>query len=110
MLSDVNGDGLLDFVMPSELISADELFLNGIRGGFIQTQNGFMDLNIPSSKIIWNNEPKPFNYRFILPVEINSDGIIDYVLVGCTFDQPKTTSNPYGSALHLSILQSEIAH
>ena len=110
VIADINGDGLLDFVMPTELIGYDEVITNGIRGGFIQTQKGFIDLTIPNNKIIWNSEKSPYNFRYILPIEINSDGIIDFVLVGTTFDQPKSIDNPYGQMFHLSILKSEVIH
>jgi hypothetical protein len=62
------------------------------------------------NKIIWNSEKSPYNFRYILPIEINSDGIIDFVLVGTTFDQPKSIDNPYGQMFHLSILKSEVIH
>ena len=105
---DVNGDSLQDIIIPTELIKYTDILTKGIRGGYVQENGKFVDLKIPPEKILWNKEPSPYSYRYILPTEINSDGIVDFVLVGDTFDQPKTKDNPYGTMHHLTILKSEI--
>ena len=107
-ISDSNADGLSDIFVVTQLISTNVMTGQAIRGGVVSQDGKYTQLNIPSNKIVWNTEAQPYNYRYVIPTDINNDGVVDYVLIGDTFDQPKTVSNPFGESYHISFLTSSI--
>jgi hypothetical protein len=107
VLTDINGDGKTDLAIPLQLILHQTIEKNGIQAGLIQVEGAFRAYSIPPSQIIFNALQKPYNYRNIYPVELNGDGIIDFVLVGTFYDQPKTANNIYGQRFEMTMLISE---
>ena len=107
-ISDVNADGQPDIFLRTQLIQSSAILTQGIRGGLVDQSGHYIQLDIPSSQITWNTEATPYDYTYIIPTDVNNDGIVDYVLVGTTYDQPKTTTNPNGELYHVSILTSSV--
>ena len=107
MLIDINGDGKLDIAIPPQLISHNDISTKGIQAGLVKDNGRYNPFTIPASQIIFNSTPKPYSYRTIYPADLNNDGIIDFVLLGTFFDQPKSASNPYGQRLMMTLLISE---
>lgn len=104
---DANADGELDLLVQPDLIVHSTLASSGIYGGLVYNNGVYEQLRIPASQIIFNNENPPYNYRSIQPTEINSDGVIDYVLIGTQYNQEKTSTNQYGEIYYVSLLLSE---
>ena len=86
-------------------VSQLQISTNGIRGSI--SLNGSA-ISILPENITWNNEKKPWVFNYIIPTDLNNDGIVDYILVGSTFDGVKTTSNPYGQVGYISAVVSEV--
>lgn len=108
-VSNLNGDGTPDLFMHLQLIDRSSINQYGLRGGLVFENGIFKDYSIPTTKIIWNSEQPPFAYHYIIPIELNNDGITDFLMVGVSTD-PKyiTTENTYGLYFRLSFLLSEI--
>lgn len=107
-VADANADGVADLIIPTSLVSTVSVDQLGIRGGLISSDGTFIQLDIPSTQILWNAEQKPALYSHVIPVEINGDGVLDYFLVGTYNDQPVTDSNRSGTSLKLTMLVSEV--
>ncbi len=107
VLSDINGDGKTDLAIPTSLTLHRDLVTKGIQAGLIWQSDRYTTYTISPSKIVLNALPKPYSYRYVLPAELNGDGIIDFVLVGTFFDQTKTPTNIYGQRFEVSMLLSE---
>lgn len=108
-VSNLNGDGTPDLFMHLQLIDRSSINQYGLRGGLVFENGIFKDYSIPTSKIIWNSEQPSFGYHYIIPVELNNDGVTDFLMVGTSTD-PKyvTPENTYGLYFRLSFLLSEI--
>jgi hypothetical protein len=97
----------LQTLIPLQLVLHQTIEKNGIQAGLVQVDGAYRAYSITPSQIIFNARQKPYNYRNIYPVELNGDGIIDFVLVGGFFDQPKTATNIYGQRFEMTMLISE---
>lgn len=89
----------------STQVSHSQVVTNGIRGSISLSGS---NLSIVPENIIWNNQKKAAVYNYIIPTELNNDGIVDYILVSSTFDGVKTISNPYGQVGYISALLSGV--
>mgnify|MGYP000564805670 CR=1 FL=1 len=107
-ITDINSDGLPDIFMHSQLIDRTSLDQYGIRGGLVNVNGVYQDYTIPKSDIFWNAEDPPFQYRYIIPIELNNDGIVDFLMIGNSGNQKYITpENPYGLYYRVSFLLSE---
>lgn len=106
---DINGDGIRDLFNSTQFINQDAILKYGIRGGILNGKTKMENFSISPDRIMWNNESdRPYMYRYILPAEINNDGIVDFILIGAYIDQKiKSESNPYGIYLKASALLSK---
>lgn len=95
----------LSIQFESNQVSRAQLLAHGVRGGLTSTGTALSAL---PSNIIWNNETHPATYSYIIPTDLNNDGVVDYILVGITYDGVRTPSNPYGQVGHVSALISEV--
>ena len=105
---DINGDGLNDLFIATQFISLESMLKYGVRGGILSTKITMENFSISPDRILWNNEKeRPYMYRYILPAEINNDGIVDFILIGTYIDQRiRSDSNPYGIYIKASALLS----
>ena len=95
----------LSIQFESNQVSQTQLSAYGIRGGLSFAGN---TLSALPSNIIWNNGPRYETYSYVIPTDLNNDNIVDYILVGITYDGVRTTANPYGQVGHISALISEV--
>ena len=109
LVIDIDGDGIQDLFFNTQMISQQSVDSYGIRGGLKNANGKFSQYSIPNAKIKFNNEKKPSSgYHYILPTEINGDGIIDFVLVGEDYDKSYISgSNIYGQFFKVSFLLSQ---
>ena len=109
LVIDIDGDGIQDLFFNTQMISQQSVDSYGIRGGLKNANGKFSQYSIPNAKIKFNNEKKPSSgYHYILPTEINGDGIIDFVLVGEDYDKSYiSSSNIYGQFFKVSFLLSQ---
>ena len=72
-------------------------------------KNGTFDqFTIPYEKIKWNSDRQLLSFYYIIPTEINSDGITDFLLVMQDMDpQYVSPANEYGIFHRVSMLISE---
>jgi hypothetical protein len=96
-----------DLFWGMELISAKSVETYGIRGVLSLNEGKYTDNSVPPSSITWNTE-LPDGFRYIWPVDLNKDGVMDFVLLGSIFDQERTEDNKYGVRYSLSALVSQI--
>jgi len=108
-VGDINGDGVNDIFFNTQMISQQALERDGIRGGLLNLNGKLVTKNIPISNIKFNNETKPYSgYHYIIPTELNGDGIIDFLLVGQDYSNTyKAPSNVYGMFYRISALISK---
>lgn len=107
-VTDLNGDGVPDLFLQSRLISANSMRTNGLRGGLINKNGTFDQFTIPYEKIKWNSDRQLLSFYYIIPTEINSDGITDFLLVMQDMDpQYVSPANEYGIFHRVSMLISE---
>lgn len=95
----------LSIQLQSTVVSRSQISAYGIRGGLSFTGTALSAL---PENIIWNNGPRYDTYSYVIPTDLNNDGIVDYVLVGLTFNGVKTPDNPHGQVGHISALISEV--
>jgi hypothetical protein len=107
-VTDLNGDGVPDLFLQSRLISTNSMRTNGLRGGLINKKGTFDQFTIPYDKIKWNSDRQLLSFYYIIPTELNSDGITDFLLVTQDMDpQYVSSSNEYGIFHRVSMLLSE---
>jgi len=108
-VSNLNGDGAPDLFMHTQLIDRNSILQYGLRGGLIFENGVYKNYSIPNTNIIWNSQFHSDNYQYIIPIEMNNDGITDFLMIG-VFGDPKliTIKNPYGLYFGVSFLLSEI--
>jgi len=108
-VSDINGDGVKDIFFNTQMISQQALDSYGIRGGLLNINGKLVTKTISISNIKLNKESKPYSgYHYILPTELNGDGIIDFLLVGQDYANTyKTATNINGMYFRVSALLSQ---
>lgn len=110
MVIDINGDGVKDLFNFTQLVKFNNFIKYGIRGGILNSEVKLENYTIAPEKILLNEEKKPFQYRYILPAEINNDDVVDFILIENHIDQNIISeSNPYGFYFKASALLSQIS-
>jgi len=108
-VADINGDGTKDIFFNTQVISEQAIENYGIRGGFLNLNGKLVSKTIPLSNIRFNSESKPYSgYHYILPTELNGDGIMDFLLVGQDYASSyKSSANINGMYFRVSALLSQ---
>jgi hypothetical protein len=108
-VGDINGDGIKDIFFNTQVISGQAVESYGIRGGFLNLNGKLVPKTIPLSNIKFNGESKPYSgYHYILPTELNGDGIMDFLLIGQDYaNSYKTVANINGMYFRVSALLSQ---